>query len=71
MDGSTRPTVTGCTSNTMGLSNSVSDLLESVANIIQDPYEVISTEDNIHRVELIMKGPERSWMKEEERYVRS
>ena len=28
------------------------DLLESVANVIEDPYEVISTEDYLHRVRL-------------------
>ena len=37
-DRSTRPVVTGCSSNTRGLSNAVSDFLESVANSIKDPY---------------------------------
>ena len=41
----TRPLVTGCTSNTLGMSNNVSDLLEAVANSEPDPYEVISSED--------------------------
>ena len=49
-DGSTRPVVTGCSSNTVGLSNAVSDFLESVANSIPDAYEVISSEDMLARV---------------------
>lgn len=40
-----RPVVTGCSSNTLGLSNSVPDVLESVANSETKPYEVISSED--------------------------
>ena len=43
--GKTRPVVTGNSSNTLGLSNSVSDVLEAVANSEPDPYEVISTEE--------------------------
>ena len=43
--GKTRPVVTGCSSNTLGLSNGVSDVLESVANSEEEPYEVISSED--------------------------
>ena len=35
-DGSTCPVVTGCSSNARGLSNAVSDFLESVANSIPD-----------------------------------
>ena len=50
-DDSTRPVVTGCTSNTRGLSNGVSDFLESVANSIPDSYEVISSEDMLARIE--------------------
>ena len=37
--------MTGCTSNTLGMSNNVSDLLEAVANSEPEPYEVISSED--------------------------
>jgi hypothetical protein len=51
LDGSTRPVVTGCSSNTRGMSNAVSDFLESVANSIPDAYEVISSEDMLARVE--------------------
>ena len=46
-----RPVVTGCTSNTRGFSNCVSDLLESVNKANEDPYECISTEDKLARVE--------------------
>ena len=45
----TRPIVTGCTSNTRGLSNSVSNLLESVANSVLDPFESISSEDMLSK----------------------
>ena len=36
-----RAIVTGCTSNTRGLSNSLSDVLEAVANSEEEPYKVI------------------------------
>ena len=49
--GTTRPVVTGCTSNTKGFSNSVSDLLESVNKAKEQGYEVISGEDMLARVE--------------------
>ena len=49
--GTTRPVVTGCTSNTKGFSNSVSDLLESVNKVKEQGYEVISGEDMLARVE--------------------
>ena len=48
-DGSTRPVVTGCSSNTVGMSNAVSDFLEAIANSIPDAYEVISSEDMLAR----------------------
>ena len=41
----TRPVVTGCTSNTRGLSSGVSNLLESVANSEDNNFESISSED--------------------------
>ena len=43
--GESRPIVTGCSGNTMGLSNSVSNFLESVANSIENHFECISSED--------------------------
>ena len=59
-----RPVVTGCNSNTRGMSNCVSDLLESVNKANQDPYEVVSGEDmlaqienyNIQAAEIIKEG---------------
>ena len=46
----TRPVVSGCDSHTLGLSNMVSDLLEAVCNSVDDPFEVISTEDMLARI---------------------
>jgi hypothetical protein len=46
-----RPVVSGCDSNTAGLSNMVSELLESVANSFTNPYEVISSKDMLSRVQ--------------------
>ena len=44
----TRPIGTANTSNTRAFANSVSDLLESIANSEKETAEVISTEDLIH-----------------------
>ena len=49
-DLATRPVVSGCDSNTLGLSNMVSEFIDAVANSIDNPYEVISTEDLLARV---------------------
>ena len=43
--------VSGCNSNTLGLSNLLSDMVESVCSSVTDPYEVISSEDMLSRVE--------------------
>ena len=43
--------MTGCSSNTRGFSNCVSDLLESVNKANEDPYECISSEDKLARIE--------------------
>ena len=40
-----RKVVSGCDSDTLGLSNSVSELLEAVCNSLDEPYEVVSSED--------------------------
>jgi hypothetical protein len=48
--GKSRGIVTGCNSNSKGLSNSVSDVLEAVANSEESPYEVVSGEDMLARV---------------------
>ena len=37
------PVVSGCSSNTLGLSNLLSDIVESVCGSISNPYEVISS----------------------------
>ena len=36
-----RPVVSGCNSNTVGISTLLSDIVESVCNAIEEPYEVI------------------------------
>ena len=46
--GKTRPIATGCSSNTLALSNSVSSLVEALANAEEEKREVISTEDMIY-----------------------
>ena len=51
--------MTGCTGNSKGLSNSVSDVLEAVANGERDPYEVCSGEDMLSRVHAENLGKER------------
>ena len=48
--GKTRPIATGCSSNTLALSNSVSSLVESLANAEDEKHEVISTEDLLSNV---------------------
>ena len=52
----TRPIGTACSSNTRAFANSVSDLLESIANSEEKSYEVISTEDLLHHVWLYNRG---------------
>ena len=46
----TRPTATGCTSNTQGLSNAVAEVLESVSSAEPDRYNCISGEDMLARI---------------------
>ena len=45
-----RPVVGGCNSDTLGLSNTLSEVVESVANAVVDPFEVVSSEDLLSRV---------------------
>ena len=45
----TRPTATGCSSNTLGLSNAVAEVLEAVANTEPRRYNTISSEDMLAR----------------------
>ena len=42
--------VGGCSSNIVGLSNMISEVLESVASAIDNPYAVISSEDMLARI---------------------
>ena len=46
----TRPVATGNESYNQGLSNGLSDVMESVARVIRKPYSVISCEDLLARV---------------------
>ena len=67
--GSTRPIATGCTSNTIGMSNCVSDLLEAVANSEPDPYEAMSSEDMLYKTKLAnekIRLRRERWEEEEE-----
>ena len=45
----TRPIVTGCTSNTLGMSNNVASVLEAVAASEESPFESISSEDMLSK----------------------
>ena len=65
----TRLVVSGCDSFTAGLINMVSELLESVANSVEDPYELISSENmlaRIHECNLQMKTIPQKLQKEAE-----
>ena len=46
----TRPTATGHSSNSLGLSNAVSEVLEAVSNSENKRYNTISSEDMLARV---------------------
>ena len=46
-----RAVATATTRNTTGLSNAVSDYVEALANSLENPIEVISTEDMLNRVD--------------------
>ena len=50
IEGGYRPVVGGCSSDTLGLSNTLSEVVESVAKAIDDPFEVISSEDLLSRI---------------------
>ena len=50
-DGGYRPVVSGCTSNTLGLSNMLSDVVESLCQSVREPFEIISSEDLLARIE--------------------
>ena len=44
------PVVSGCNSDTLGLSNTLSELVESVCMAVDQPYEVLSSEDMLSRI---------------------
>ena len=48
--GGYRPVVSGCNSDTLGLSNTLSEIIESVCMATESPYEVISSEDMLSRI---------------------
>ena len=63
----------GCNSDTLGLSNTLSEVIEAVAQSKEEPFEVISAEDMLNRVykcndkikELqAKKGPDWKWQEE-------
>ena len=49
-EGGFRPVVSGCNSDSLGLSNTLSEVVESVCMATQNPYEVISSEDLLSRI---------------------
>ena len=50
VEGGYRPVVGGCNSDTLGLSNTLSEVVEAVAMSIEEPYEVVSSEDMLSRI---------------------
>ena len=50
-EGGYRPVVSGCNSDTLGLSNTLSEIIEAVCMAVEQPYEVVSSEDMLARVE--------------------
>jgi len=51
-EGGYRPVVSGCTSNTLGLSNMLSDVVESLCMSVEEPFEIISAEDLLARIDV-------------------
>ena len=49
--GGWRPVVSGCSSGTLGLSNLISEIVESLSISVKNPFEVISSCDMLARVE--------------------
>ena len=50
-----RPVIAGCSSNTLDLSNILSDIVESLCGSISNPYEVIRSEDLLSWCEIFNK----------------
>ena len=63
----TRQVVSGNQSNTVGLSNIMSDLTESLANAVETPHEVISSEDLLAKIHSCNRDLERRRKDREER----
>ena len=49
--GGWRPVVSGCSSGTLGLSNLISEIVESLCISVRKPYELISSTDMLSRFE--------------------
>ena len=65
----TRPVVTGCTSNTLGMSNNTASIMEAVAASFETPFESISSEDMISKTkEYNKKILERRRIRKEEKF---
>ena len=48
--------MSGCSSNTLGMSNLLSEIVESICSAVEDPYEVISSSDMLSRIEEFNKN---------------
>ena len=68
--GGWRPVVSGCSSNTLGLSNLLSDIIESVCQSISNPFEVISSEDMLAHLNKFNKEVEEKRKQNPEYYWR-
>ena len=64
-EGGYRPVVSGCTSNTLGLSNMLSDVVESLCLSMKNPFEIISSEDLLARIDKFNKEIEKEIEKDE------
>ena len=61
----TRPTATGHTSNTLGMSNAVAEVMEAVSNSETSRYNMISSEDMLARINeynKIVKDKNEKWL---------
>ena len=68
--GKTRPIATGCSSNTLALSNSVSTIVEALANAEEVKREVISTEDMLYNTKEHNKEVKRMRQEHKRRKIR-
>ena len=59
VEGGYRPVVGGCNSDTLGLSNTFSEVVEAVAMSIEEPYEVVSAGDMLSRIYACNKAIEK------------